>query len=210
MNPPVVDRYLEELLSDIPLMGASQPAAAATAGAQPAAAAVAQVLNNFQPAAQPVERIAAAPAANAMPLAGPRRSATPGRWLRVCIGDDRYAVELLRVQEVVRVAPVVAMRGADSAVLGVMNLRGRIVPVFDLGVWLGAEAVMVEERSRVVVVERDDELIGLLVTAVCDVATLDGTNIEPPLTAGDPGAIVGVARVGDAPTVLLDANTLFE
>ena len=136
--------------------------------------------------------------------------ATPGRWLRVSIGEDRYAVELLRVQEVVRVSPVVAMRGADVAVLGVMNLRGRIVPVFDLGIWLGDTAVRVDERSRIVVVERDDELIGLLVTAVNDVATLDAGNIEPPLAAGEPGAIVGVARVGDAPTVLLDANVLFD
>ena len=123
---------------------------------------------------------------------------------------ERYAVELQRVQEVVRVAPIVAMRGAHASVLGVMNLRGRIVPVFDLGLWLGTTAVRPDERARIVVVERDDELIGLLVTAVNDVVTLAPEHIEPPLDAGTPGAIVGVARANDAPAVLLDANRLFD
>ena len=127
----------------------------------------------------------------------------------VGIGRDHYAFELLRVQEVVRVAPIVAMRGATVAVLGVMNLRGRIVPVFDLGRWLGGSDVCADEHSRIVVIERDDELIGVLVTVVEDVATLGRDQIEPPLVGNDAGAIVGIARVGSAPTVLLDANALF-
>lgn len=138
------------------------------------------------------------------------RTATGGnRWLRVAVGRDRYAFELLRVQEVVRVAPVVAMRGASHAVLGVMNLRGRIVPVFDLGLWLDVGAVSECEQSRVVVVERDDELIGVLVTGVEDVVSLEREHVEPPLAGTDPGPTLGVARVSDVPTVLLDADALF-
>ena len=132
------------------------------------------------------------------------------RWLRMGIGRDSYAFELLRVQEVVRVAPILAVRGAAMSVLGVMNLRGRIVPVFDLGRWLGSAAIEVIEGARIVVVERDDELIGVLVTQVEDVVSLSREHIEPPLANGNPGAIVGIARTGHAPTVLLDANALFD
>ena len=132
------------------------------------------------------------------------------RWLRMGIGRDSYAFELLRVQEVVRVAPILAVRGAAMSVLGVMNLRGRIVPVFDLGRWLGSAAIEVTEGARIVVVERDDELIGVLVTQVEDVVSLSREHIEPPLANGNPGAIVGIARTGHAPTVLLDANALFD
>lgn len=160
------------------------------------------------PPPQPI-REPAAPALRAKDNRA-RGVAHPGRWLRVSVDADRYAVELLRVQEVVRIVPIVGMRGADPAVLGVMNLRGRIVPVFDLGLWLGTTAVQPDEHSRIVVVERDDELIGLMVTAVNDVTTLTAEHIEPPLGAGHPGAIVGVARADDAPTVLLDANWLFD
>ena len=135
--------------------------------------------------------------------------ATSHRWIRVTVGQDSYALELLRVQEVVRLAPIVALRGAARAVLGVMNLRGRIVPVVDLGLWLSAGCVHGDERSRIVVVERDDEMIGVLVSTVEDVVTLGRERIEPPLASSDPGAIVGIARVGAAPTVLLDANALF-
>jgi len=134
---------------------------------------------------------------------------TTHRWLRVAVGEDSYAVELLRVQEVGRTVPIVAMRGAAPSVLGAMNLRGRIVPVFDLGLWLGTGRVTPDERARIVVVERDNELIGALVTAVDDVVTLGPDRIEPPLMASPSRAIVGVARVVAKPTVLLDANALF-
>ncbi|WP_342316033.1 chemotaxis protein CheW [Lysobacter sp. FW306-1B-D06B] len=134
---------------------------------------------------------------------------TTHRWLRVAVGEDSYAVELLRVQEVGRTVPIVAMRGAAPSVLGAMNLRGRIVPVFDLGLWLGTERVTPDERARIVVVERDNELIGALVSAVDDVVTLGPDRIEPPLMASPSKAIVGVARVVAKPTVLLDANALF-
>src|SRR5690606_31955235 len=135
--------------------------------------------------------------------------AQAARWLRVLVGADSYALELLRVQEVVRVVPIVPMRGAAPAVLGVMNLRGRIVPVYDLGRWLGAGRVAPDEHSRIVVVERDDELIGVLVSAVEDVVTLGRDRIEPPLQGSSPGVILGVARVGACPTVLFDAYALY-
>lgn len=168
----------------------------------------------FVPAAPPSVAAPAITEPSATPPAAVHAPSPPAmagshRWLRVCVGHDSYALELLRVQEVVRLAPIVALRGAARAVLGVMNLRGRIVPVVDLGLWLDAGCVHGDERSRIVVVERDDEMIGVLVSMVEDVVTLGRERIEPPLASSDPGAIVGIARVGAAPTVLLDANALF-
>ena len=216
-----IDAYLDELLGHAPAPVAPEPAAHEPAPALAAPTADAPVLapaphptpapavprlSGFEPDAPiaPIPRVRPAPTGRA-------RTATGGnRWLRVCVGRDSYAFELLRVQEVVRVAPVVAMRGAAHAVLGVMNLRGRIVPVFDLGLWLDVGAVHLEDRSRIVVIERDDELIGVLVTAVDDVVSLEREHVEPPLPGADPGPTLGVARVTDAPTVLLDADALFD
>lgn len=156
------------------------------------------------------------------------------RWLRVCVGGDSYALELLRVQEVLRPAPIVAMRGTPAWTLGVMNLRGRIVPVIDLGAWLVGRPATASETTRIVVVERDDELIGILVSMVEDVVTLqrerrrsapvgqagptlieDVALLTPSRTESSHanaarGATVGVARVGSVPTVLLEASRLFE
>jgi purine-binding chemotaxis protein CheW len=201
VSPGVGDAVLEAVAP----FGAADPEAASSppvarlenAPHTPAlAAAPAVAAAAFQPPmSQPPPRISPAPASN--------------RWLRVTVGSGSYALELLCVQEVVRVTPIVAMRGASRAVLGVMNLRGRIVPVFDLGLWLGTVCVEPDERSRIVVVERDDELIGVLVTLVEDVVTLTQNRIEPPLPGSAPGQIVGIARVGAVPTVLLDAGALF-
>lgn len=173
---------------------------------------------------------AAAPPSIPAPAPGPPRPAAPmfvadegaeeiapaeapvgQRWLRVAVGDDRYAVELLRVQEVVLLAPLIAVRGAAPSLLGVMNLRGRVVPVHDLGRWLRRAPVEVDERSRIVVLEFQDELVGLLVTAVTDVVTLDGPQIEPPTRGLRDRIGMGIARTpGAPPTVLLDARVVFD
>jgi purine-binding chemotaxis protein CheW len=224
----IVDDYVEALLAPVEAIHAepqdhampTRPAIDIPAVPPPVAMpippreAAPAVARTREPVATAVARIANAIADATVPEP-PSAAAKPARWLRVSVEGDRYAVELLRVQEVVRMAPIVAMRGAAPAVLGVMNLRGRIVPVYDLGVWLGAGDVQPSERARIVVVERDDELLGVLVTSVDDVVTLADDGIEPPYETAQKRraadrAIRGVARPGGLPTVLLDANALFE
>lgn len=181
--------------------------------------AVAAISAGPEAASQPLQQ--AIPAARAPtpmpPMAEPEEDrvavAAPvgQRWLRVAVGDDRYAVELLRVQEVVRLAPVIAVRGAVPSLLGVMNLRGRVVPVHDLGRWLRRRPVEPDERARIVVLEHQDELVGLMVTAVTDVVTLDTPQIEPPPPGVRDRIGMGIARTpGAPPTVLLDARVVFD
>lgn len=141
--------------------------------------------------------------------AAPRNAAHGGRWLRLRVGGGRYAFALLRVQEVVRPSPIVALRGAVPALLGAMNLRGRIVPVYDLGLWLGSTGAAPGEHARVVIVERDDVLIGVLACAVEDVFTIDAAGVETAPEAATAGALLGIARPGGVPVVLLDADALF-
>lgn len=215
-----IDDYLEALLDDTPVAKA-EPVARHDAAAD---GTVVPLVAPSPPATAtpPISTIAAVDASETAPKTNMPVQTAPAlptsatiaqiqapRWVRVTVAADSYALELLCVQEVVRVMPIVAMRGAARAVLGVMNLRGRIVPVFDLGLWLGLACVQSDDRSRIVVVERDDELIGVLVSTVEDVVTLGRDRIEPPLPGNDPGAILGIARVGATPTVLLDANTLY-
>ena len=93
----------------------------------------------------------------------------------------------------------------------IADLRGRVVPVHDLGRWLRRTPVQIDERSRIVVLEFQDELVGLLVTAVTDVVTLDGPQIEPPTRGLRDRIGMGIARTpGAPPTVLLDARVVFD
>ncbi|WP_449448270.1 chemotaxis protein CheW [Thermomonas brevis] len=209
VDPSLVLELLAEFERETQPAVAAQPTARETAKDQPVPEpAAAQVR-------PPVPESHDAPASFRLVdmAAGTQAPAAPvgQRWLRVSVGEDRYAVELLRVQEVVRLAPVIAVRGAAPSLLGVMNLRGRVVPVHDLGRWLRRAPVQSDERSRIVVLEFKDELVGLLVTAVTDVVTLDAPQIEPPTPGLRDRIGMGIARTpGAPPTVLLDARVVFD
>jgi len=137
---------------------------------------------------------------------------TGTRWLRLCCHEQTYALELLKVQEVVRPTPLLSLRGTSSAMLGIMNLRGQVVPVLDFGLHLASSAIVPAPSNRIVVLEEHGELLGLLVSKVEDVATLHPCQIEPASNAR-PGcqhddAFCGIARDGNVPVILLDASTL--
>ena len=150
------------------------------------------------------------------PDTGERRRATERktRWLRLRCDQQHYALELLKVQEVVRPATLLPLRSAAPHMLGVMNLRGQVVPVIDLGLYLGRRAVDVDATTRIVVLEEHGEILGLRVTAVEDVANLTDQQIESPDNArvgrmSNP-LFRGVARLNECAVILLDASRILQ
>lgn len=143
-----------------------------------------------------------------------RASERTSRWLRLRCGVQAYALELLKVQEVVLPVPLLGLRGTATAMLGIMNLRGQVVPVIDLGLHLGFAAVGEDSQTRIVVLEEKGETLGLRVSAVEDVANLTESQIEPPDTARicqiSNTLFRGVARIGQQPMILLDASELLQ
>ncbi|WP_369038804.1 chemotaxis protein CheW [Stenotrophomonas maltophilia] len=141
-----------------------------------------------------------------------RASERTSRWLRLRCGSQAYALELLKVQEVVLPVPLLPLRGTAPAMLGIMNLRGQVVPVMDLGLHLGAASAADDAQTRIVVLEEDGETLGLRVSAVEDVANLTDSQIEPPDTARicqiSNELFRGVARISQRPMILLDATQL--
>ena len=134
------------------------------------------------------------------------------RWLRLRCGTQAYALELLKVQEVVLPVPLLPLRGTAPEMLGIMNLRGQVVPVMDLGLHLGAASAEDDAQTRIVVLEENGETLGLRVSAVEDVANLTDSQIEPPDTARicqiSNELFRGVARISQRPMILLDATQL--
>lgn len=134
------------------------------------------------------------------------------RWLRLRCGDQPYALELLKVQEVGLPVPLLSLRGTPAHMLGIMNLRGQVVPVMDLGVFLGGMPAEETPASRIVVLESDGHTLGLRVSSVEDVVSLGTPHIEPPDTVRlcrfSNHLFRGVARLGGPPMILLDADAL--
>jgi purine-binding chemotaxis protein CheW len=142
-----------------------------------------------------------------------RASDRASRWLRMRCDDQHYALELLKVQEVVLPATLLPLRGAARHMLGVMNLRGQVVPVIDLGLYLDRAAIVDDTLTRIVVLEEQGEILGLRVSAVEDVTTLTEHQIEPPdntrMCRITHPLFRGVARLnGQQTVILLDASEL--
>ncbi|MGE8232822.1 MAG: chemotaxis protein CheW [Stenotrophomonas sp.] len=141
-----------------------------------------------------------------------RAAERSSRWLRLRCGQQTYALELLKVQEVVLPVPLLALRGTGPSMLGIMNLRGQVVPVMDLCRHLDVQSAPEDSQTRIVVLEENGETLGLRVSAVEDVANLNDSQIEPPDTARicqiSNELFRGIARVGQQPMILLDAGRL--
>ena len=217
--------FTADLLAEMdadPAFAAAAPAGAAPAPATPGPAPSPRAATGpIGPVARrPAPRAARLPAhiqamfqpPPVVPDAQRRAADRSTRWLRLRCGDQTYALELLKVQEVVLPVPLLPLRGASRAMLGIMNLRGQVVPVQDLGLRLGAGAVASDAQTRVVVLEENGETMGLRVSAVEDVTSLSDQHIEPPdntrLCRISNQLFRGVARLGAQPMILLDAREL--
>lgn len=120
-------------------------------------------------------------------------------------GED-YGIAITRVQEIIHHSPPRPMPGSAPEVEGVINLRGRLIPVVSLRVRLGLEGAPPAD-AKVVITELDDGSVGLVVDDVREVITIAQSSTEPPpegaLTAAH-AAIESVAKVGDRILVILD------
>lgn len=210
-----LDEYLDGLLVDRPPPAPARAPTAVVALA-PAPATPAMARRSAEAASPAPPALAAIAALSAQEPGLPHRRAADrsSRWLRLRCAGQAYGLELLKVQEVVLPTPLLPLRGTPPAMLGVMNLRGQVVPVLDLGVHLGQAPQPATAATRYVVLEEKGETLGLRVSAVEDVVNLTEQQIEAPdrTRAGriHSDLFRGVARQSGDPVILLDASGLLD
>jgi len=117
---------------------------------------------------------------------------------------QRWGIDVGYVKEVVRLRQFTKVPNAPGSIVGVFNLRGQIVPLIDLGVVLGLGS---SERNYVVVIEADEELLGVVIGGVQGVVTVPKDSIEPP-PPDTSDKIRGVARVQDSLVSILDVEKI--
>ena len=128
------------------------------------------------------------------------------------LGDERYGLDIATVYEIIRHQPITAVPQAPAFVEGVINLRGRIIPVVDLRDRFGMAAGELTKASRIVVCEAAGTRVGLVVDGVSEVLMVSGDAIEatPDVAAGhDSGYLRGIAKLGERLIILLDLDGLF-
>lgn len=148
-------------------------------------------------------------------LAGDDESAAKNtsQWVTFTLADETYAVNVLRVQEVLKVADIAPVPGAPPYVLGIVNLRGNVVPVVDTRMRMSLPPRQPDDSTRIVIIEVNEEPVGMMVDAVAEVVELDDEAVDAaPSAASEDGAryIHGVVSKESDLLILLDVDRLLE
>jgi purine-binding chemotaxis protein CheW len=123
------------------------------------------------------------------------------------LGAEQYALPIQQVHEIIRYAPPRSVASSVDWVRGVISLRGRIVPVYDIAARLGVTSEL-SEQTKIVIVESESETAGMIVDQVEEVLTVEPQQLED-LPGTDTTLIDSIAKVGDRLVVLLKPSTIF-
>ncbi len=127
------------------------------------------------------------------------------------IGNETFGVRIGSVREIVRVPEITAVPSAPETVEGVINLRGKIIPVMDLRKRFGQSDVQPDKKNRILVVELENKLVGLIVNAASEVLKIAPSEIEAPgslFAEGESSYGTGVGKLKGRLIILLDIAKL--
>jgi len=109
----------------------------------------------------------------------PVRSSSAYEFISFSVGNQDFCIGTTSVREIRGWTPAMALPHAPEHVIGVVNLRGLVLPIVDLSVRLGFQATTPTSRHAIIVVETGRQVVGLLVDAVSDIFTVDDQQIQP-------------------------------
>ena len=134
----------------------------------------------------------------------------PTRQLVVfSLGDEEYALPIADVHEIIRYTEPRSVASSVGWIRGVISLRGKIVPVYDLATRLGAGRDPGRPPQKIVIVETAERMAGVIVDDVTEVLTVDCDSVEPVPSAAE-ASIDSIARIEDRLIVLLSPAGLFD
>ncbi len=141
-------------------------------------------------------------------LGGP---ADANQYLTFSLADEEYGVDILKVQEIKGYVPTTRIPNAPADIVGVLNLRGTIVPILDLRSKFCLEQIQYDQFTAIVVVVVQDRVMGMIVDSVSEVMSIPPSEIQPPPDFGSrlsANTLRGVAKTGDTLTILLDIDVV--
>lgn len=127
------------------------------------------------------------------------------------IGEDEFGVNILKVQEIIRTMEITKVPRAPDFVDGVINLRGKVIPIIDLRNRFGLNAKPEDKDTRIIVTEINSVIVGFVVDAVSEVLRIPAGTVEPPppVVAGvDSDYISAVGKINDRLMIMLDLDRL--
>jgi len=125
--------------------------------------------------------------------------------------DETYGINVMQVQEVLRVTEIAPVPGAPQYVLGIINLRGNVVTVIDTRTRFGLPTTDLDDASRIVIIESEDQVVGILVDSVAEVVELRHSEIDSAPNIGNEESaryIQGVTSRDEDLLIVVDLNKL--
>ena len=139
--------------------------------------------------------------------------ARAGKYLTFALGAEEYGLPVLKVREIIKVMDITQVPRVPGHVRGVINLRGKVIPVVDLRLKFGFAPEAATERTCIIVVDVDRPagkvMMGIVVDSVSEVLNLTGAEIDAPPSFGDAVSteyMLGLAKVKGAVKILLDLD----
>lgn len=132
-----------------------------------------------------------------------------GKFLSFFLGDEEYAIEILKVQEIIGLMSITPVPKMPEYIRGVLNLRGKIVPVMDLRMRFNFAAVEDTEETCIIVLQEEGYQMGVVVDKVSEVADIDSSQIEEVPSVGVSGKsefLSGIGKVRDTVRMIVDVH----
>lgn len=133
------------------------------------------------------------------------------QWVTFRLEGETYGINVMQVQEVLRYTETAAVPGAPTYVLGIINLRGNVVTVIDTRHRFGLDGAEVTDQTRIVIIEADTHVVGILVDAVAEVVYLRQSEIENAPNVGNEESakfIQGVCNKNNQLLILVELDKL--
>lgn len=133
------------------------------------------------------------------------------QWVTFRLENETYGINVMQVQEVLRYSEIAPVPGAPQYVLGIINLRGNVVTVIDTRQRFGLSTAETTDQTRIVIIEAENQVVGILVDAVAEVVYLRQSEIETTPNVGNEESakfIQGVCHKNDELLILVDLEKL--
>jgi purine-binding chemotaxis protein CheW len=127
------------------------------------------------------------------------------------ISEEEFGVDILKVQEIIRTMDITKVPRAPVFVEGVINLRGKVIPILDLRRRFGMQARPHDKQTRIIVIELGSMIVGFVVDGVSEVLRISASTVEPPpavVSGLESEYISGVGKLEDRLLILLDLDKL--
>ena len=127
------------------------------------------------------------------------------------IGEEEFGVDILAVQEIIRMMQITPVPRAPVYIDGVINLRGKVIPIIDLRRRFGLAPRGHDKNTRIIVIEINNIIVGFVVDAVSEVLRIPASTVEPPppVVAGvESDYVSGVGKLQDRLLIMLDLDRL--